>query len=285
MPVFFVLCVCVGGGGVTGFRYGTKLAHVVKGIRQIRAADPTAKILLYCQFDRLKLDLRDALRAFGIGHLSLEGEPNVVRAVLGRFGDPAQQRDYVLLSSLSKKAAGTNLQIANHIVFLHPFRAPNQTTVAAWEAQAIGRCQRPGQTKQVHVHKFFSRGTIEQSMANAAEADPGQSWRTHFGAAPPVAEDHATAPSQEPAQPARSAQPVASAVPVTIAAAKQRLVRTALRSVFTAVRGDSTTVGALAAEIDRANPGVLNAAEVDVVLEVMAEDNAIMRVDNQLILI
>ena len=51
-----------------GFRYGTKLAHVVKGIRQIRAADPTAKILLYCQFDRLKLDLRDALRAFKIGY-------------------------------------------------------------------------------------------------------------------------------------------------------------------------------------------------------------------------
>ena len=181
----------------------------------------------------------------------------MVRAVLRRFGDPAQQSDYVLLSSLSKKAAGTNLQIANHIVFLHPFRAPNQTTVAAWEAQAIGRCQRPGQTKQVHVHKFFSRGTIEQAMANAAEADPEQSWRTHFAAAPPVAEDPVTQPVTAPSQRlAPPAQPTAPAVPVAVTAAEQQLVRNALRGLFTAACGDSTTVGALNAALHRTNPGV-----------------------------
>ena len=67
------------------------------------------------------------------------------------------------------------------------------------------------------------------------------------------------------------AQPTAPAVPVDVTAAEKQLVRTALRGLFTAARGDSTTVGALNAAIHSTNPGVLSAAEVDVVLEGLAE--------------
>ena len=62
-------------------------------------------------------------------------------------------------------------------------------------------------------------------------------------------------------------------------------MRKAIQAVFKATDGDSTTVGDLTTEINRTNPGVLNAAEVDVVLKVLAEENAIMKVDEQIILI
>ena len=85
--------------------------------------------------------------------------------------------------------------------------------------------------------------------------------------------------------PAKAAEPEPEPEPIETTPEQQKIVRTALQAVFKAADGDSTTVGDLAAEINRTNPGVLNAAEVDVVLEVMAEENAIMKVDEQIILI
>ena len=95
----------------------------------------------------------------------------------------------------------------------------------------------------------------------------------------------------EAEQPSRSSQSVTALLPATgitpstAEQQQQKIVRKAIQAVFKAVDGDSTTVGDLTAEINRTNPGVLNAAEVDVVLKVLAEENAIMQVDEQIILI
>jgi hypothetical protein len=84
--------------------------------------------------------------------------------------------------SLQKKAAGMNLQCANHVLLVHPFFAPNREHAAAWEAQAIGRVLRPGQAKTVHVHRFLALGTIEQELVVAAAASEaeGGGWRSFF---------------------------------------------------------------------------------------------------------
>ena len=84
---------------------------------------------------------------------------------------------WALLCSLGKQAAGTNLQVANHIVFVHPLLGRSDRQIGAWEAQAIGRCHRPGQQKRVEVHRFIAVNTLEAVLHS--EREP-RLWSTHF---------------------------------------------------------------------------------------------------------
>ena len=75
-----------------------------------------------------------------------------------------------------------NLQRANHVVFVHPFVAKTESFAAAWEAQAVGRCHRPGQTRQVHVHRFVALRTLEHEIRIRAELKDleGYGWAAYF---------------------------------------------------------------------------------------------------------
>ena len=55
--------------------------------------------------------------------------------------------------TLSTGNAGLNLQAANHLFLLDP---PNRLSI---EMQAVGRCQKIGQSRTVKVWKFVTRGT------------------------------------------------------------------------------------------------------------------------------
>ena len=56
---------------------------------------------------------------------------------------------------------GLNIQSANHVVFTSPMWNP------AVEHQAIGRCYRTGQTKNVNVYKLYYENTIEEKILKA----------------------------------------------------------------------------------------------------------------------
>jgi SNF2 family DNA or RNA helicase len=157
--------------------YGTKIGLVVQTLKDIHKNDPKAKCLVYCQWDSLKNKVLEAFRKFGIGCLTLEGGPIQLRTVIDKFEAPSNTDDFVLMCSLQKKAAGTNLQCANHVLFVHPFFARSDEQCMAWEAQAIGRVQRYGQTKQVHIHRFVALHTIEQELL--IESRSG-GWKKYF---------------------------------------------------------------------------------------------------------
>merc|ERR1719503_177129 len=57
-------------------KYGTKLAAMVKTLQEIRASDATAKVILFSQFDDLKLKVASALEEFGIPNVQLQGQTN-----------------------------------------------------------------------------------------------------------------------------------------------------------------------------------------------------------------
>lgn len=75
-----------------------------------------------------------------------------------------------------------NLQRANHVVFVHPFVAKTESFAPAWEAQAVGRCHRPGQSRQVHVHRFVALRTLEHEIRIRAELKgwDGYGWQVYF---------------------------------------------------------------------------------------------------------
>ncbi|KAK8073664.1 hypothetical protein PG994_004563 [Apiospora phragmitis] len=61
----------------------------------------------------------------------------------------------------SAEAAGGNLIIANHVIFLSPVIGNSQQLFDSHMNQAAGRCIRHGQKKTVHVYHCVTEGTIE----------------------------------------------------------------------------------------------------------------------------
>ena len=72
----------------------------------------------------------------------------------------------ILILSLESSAAGLNLQFARHVVLLHPMLAITPQFAATYEKQAIGRLQRMGQTREVHVWRLEAADTIEPELTS-----------------------------------------------------------------------------------------------------------------------
>jgi non-specific serine/threonine protein kinase len=93
---------------------------------------------------------------------------------------------YVPFMVLSLKAGGVglNLTAANHVVHFDRWWNP------AVENQATDRAFRIGQSKNVMVHKFISKGTIEekidamiaekQKLAGDILSSTGEQWITEY---------------------------------------------------------------------------------------------------------
>jgi SNF2 family DNA or RNA helicase len=162
-------------GGRAASRYGAKVVAVLAKIRQLLAAGEK-RILVYAQFDPLQKVFARALRETGIKHLVLSGNPAQITTTLRDFNDPEKEHN-VLLLSLARKAAGINLTCSSQVLFLHPFLDIDENRAKAWEAQAIGRVARAGQTKQVHVWRFLARATVEDELRAHFLAS---SWKAYF---------------------------------------------------------------------------------------------------------
>jgi len=155
-------------------RYGAKMHAVLAKIKElIRAGEK--KILLYVQIDELRASCVKALLQENVKHVELKGNPAHITNILKQFSE--RNDSNVLVLSLARKAAGINLTCSSNIIFLHPFVDREQHRAIAWEAQAIGRVARPGQTKQVHVWRFLVRDTVEAELMAHSRAS---SWKEYF---------------------------------------------------------------------------------------------------------
>merc|ERR1719161_1019303 len=122
--------------------FGTKLALLCQKIRELRSADPTAKILLFVQFEDLKRKVATSLQEFGIPTSQLHGSVGQRGNIISEWQNNATSATCVLLLSLQESASGANLTAANHVVFLHPMLASTPEQAVGYEAQAIGRARR-----------------------------------------------------------------------------------------------------------------------------------------------
>jgi non-specific serine/threonine protein kinase len=122
------------------------------------------KALIFTQFKETTAPLASFLGSvFGRPGLVLHGETEVKKRkdLVRRF----QEDDDVPFFVLSVKAggAGLNLTAASHVVHFDRWWNP------AVENQATDRAFRIGQTKNVLVHKFVCRGTVEDKIDRMIE--------------------------------------------------------------------------------------------------------------------
>ena len=117
------------------------------------------KVLVFTQFREVTDPLASFLgRAFGRPGLTLHGGTDVKkrRELVRRFQEDELVPFFVI--SLKAGGSGLNLTAASHVIHFDRWWNP------AVEAQATDRAFRIGQTKNVLVHKFVCRGTVEEKI-------------------------------------------------------------------------------------------------------------------------
>ncbi|MDP9053467.1 MAG: DEAD/DEAH box helicase [Acidobacteriota bacterium] len=123
------------------------------------------KMLVFTQFREVTGPLADFLRSiFGRPGLVLHGATAVRDrgALVRRFQEDETAGFFVL--SLKAGGTGLNLTAASHVVHFDRWWNP------AIENQATDRAFRIGQTKNVLVHKFICRGTVEEKIDEMIES-------------------------------------------------------------------------------------------------------------------
>ncbi|MEE1263006.1 DEAD/DEAH box helicase, partial [Ruminococcus sp.] len=144
------------------------------------------RVLVFTQFRELTGHLDDYLaEVFGRrGGVIHGGVPIKERtAIVERF----QSESYVPYLVLSVKAGGTGLNLtkANHVIHFDRWWNPSV------ENQATDRAFRIGQDKNVMVHKFVCKGSVEEKidalisskkeLAENVIGAGGESWITEMG--------------------------------------------------------------------------------------------------------
>jgi superfamily II DNA or RNA helicase len=123
------------------------------------------KVLVFTQFRELTRPLEAFLGSvFGRPGLVLDGETEVRKRkeLVRRFQEEERIGFFVL--SLKAGGSGLNLTAASHVVHFDRWWNP------AVENQATDRAFRIGQAKNVLVHKFVCRGTVEEKIDTLIES-------------------------------------------------------------------------------------------------------------------
>jgi superfamily II DNA or RNA helicase len=123
------------------------------------------KVLVFTQFRELTRPLEAFLGyVFGRPGLLLDGETEVRKRkeLVRQFQEEERIGFFVL--SLKAGGSGLNLTAASHVVHFDRWWNP------AVENQATDRAYRIGQTKNVLVHKFVCRGTVEEKIDKLIES-------------------------------------------------------------------------------------------------------------------
>ena len=123
------------------------------------------KVLVFTQFREVTAPLSAFLASvFGRAGLVLHGETDVGKrqSLVRRFQDDEAVPFFVI--SLKAGGSGLNLTAASHVVHFDRWWNP------AVENQATDRAFRIGQTKNVLVHKFVCRGTVEERIDQLMDA-------------------------------------------------------------------------------------------------------------------
>ena len=151
------------GDGAWGEDDSGKWARLREIAEVIRAKQE--KMLVFTQFREVTAPLAAFLASvFGGPGLVLHGETEVRKRkeLVRRFQEDEAERFFVL--SLKAGGAGLNLTAASHVVHFDRWWNP------AVENQATDRAFRIGQTKNILVHKFVCRGTVEEKIDQLMEA-------------------------------------------------------------------------------------------------------------------
>jgi len=162
---------------IQGTAFGSKVACLLETLSAIQIQEPTAKILVFCQFEELKVKITMAFKKLAVPHLKLEGSTADRSQTVRNFISP--EGPATLLASMAVSPSGLDLSMANHIIIVQPtWHGDRHDKSVDFEAQAIGRCWRMGQERPVFVYRLCMVNTVEEALVDRHL----QLWSSKFGA-------------------------------------------------------------------------------------------------------
>lgn len=121
------------------------------------------KSVVFCSFVREMNMCKEEMDKMGIKSATFHGSMNDEEraSVLQQFRDDGNMR--VLFVQILAGGVGLNLQIANQVYVMSPQYNPT------WEVQAMGRCFRHGQEKEVYFTRLVMQDSIEGNICEVSE--------------------------------------------------------------------------------------------------------------------
>ena len=118
------------------------------------------KVVLFSQWTSMLDILEEKMRFECYPYRRIDGSMAVAKReeALSDFRQSTHESPRILLASLKAASVGLNLACANHVMLVDPWWNP--TT----EEQAIDRCHRLGQRREVHVVRFRCVSTVEDRI-------------------------------------------------------------------------------------------------------------------------
>ncbi|GIZ48322.1 hypothetical protein CKM354_001138800 [Cercospora kikuchii] len=149
--------------------YGAKLETAIGLLKEIQGRAEQA--ILFVQFEQQLQQADTALKHCGISRIVVHSA-NDAGGQLKAFRDSANTRDkktVIVLNAADETAAGSNLQNANHVIFLSPLLQRTQYKYDSTMAQAIGRVRRFSQERPIHVYRIVALDTIDVDVLEHRE--------------------------------------------------------------------------------------------------------------------
>ena len=161
-------------------KYGTKMAHLIKYLKEVTAIS-YQRVIVFSQYDSLLRLVGRTLEESGINYIVFNGSINVLMGRIRKF--KIDDTIKVALMSSERAPSGLNLTEANHIVLLDTINTDRESAKVI-EAQAIGRAVRIGQKSRVEIKRFIMLDTIEHEyyLRNCGNTiDPTKLEHNPFG--------------------------------------------------------------------------------------------------------
>ena len=149
--------------------HGAKAEAVLNLLSKIEGSGDQA--IVFVQFQDQLDQVKKALKASRISATVVQ-DAALAATQIKQFRESAgtkNQTTAIVLNASSETAAGSNIQNANHVIFLSPLLRDSQYEYSATMAQAIGRARRHGQQKMIHIYRILALHTIDVDILEHRE--------------------------------------------------------------------------------------------------------------------
>lgn len=144
--------------------HGSKLSSLVGLLSDHNAIPESDRVILFIQYPEVMKAASDILREAKISHLVVFSNDHHASRKIIQFQSLKDDIRVLILQLGDVTAAGLNLQVANHIIFLGPLFTMSRYDYTSGMTQAIGRARRYGQAKHVHIYHLLTLNTLEVNI-------------------------------------------------------------------------------------------------------------------------
>jgi superfamily II DNA or RNA helicase len=146
--------------------YGAKLDAATRLLRDIKKKGE--KAILFVQYTEQLEQAETALRHANVA-ATVVSSGTIAGEQIAGFCQNSNTDTVLVLNASDETAAGSNIQAANHVIFLSPLLRDSQYGYDSTMAQAIGRVRRHGQKRPIHVYRICALHTIDVDVLEHRE--------------------------------------------------------------------------------------------------------------------